>query len=134
MNFPTLDLKNNMTIWYRKFKKHCERLSSHLRFVVSPLGFARIYWTGGGEPAYIHEVDTNMPYIGHDIYEKDIRLVSKRYYEEYEDTDTTVRNIKNYKEGFWDSMETIKKRVYMLKNDKEFRKEATGAYRRVVVK
>ena len=75
-----------------------------------------------------------MPYKGYDIEEKDPRFQSREYYEEYEDQAELTMKLKNFVEGYWDSINTIKKRIYMLKNDKEFRKTASEAYRSVRVK
>lgn len=75
-----------------------------------------------------------MPLNGHDVYENDIRLVSKRYYEEYEDRAEITRKIKNYVEGFWDSRDRIQTRVWMMENNKEFNDTATRRYETVVVK
>jgi hypothetical protein len=109
-------------------------MSQHFLFVPINYGWYRIYWTGGGEPAYIHEVWKWMPYKGYDIEEKDMELVSQRYYEEYEDRLEVSRKVKNFVEGYWDSLDRLKTRTYMLKNDKAFREEATKAYRQVKVK
>lgn len=109
-------------------------MSPHLIFVPIQYGFYRIYWKNGGEPAYVHEVYKWMPHWSYEYEDKDIDLVSQRYYEEYEDQIALTRKIKNYVEGYWDSMDRLKTRLYMLRNDKAFREEATKAYRRVRVK
>jgi len=120
--------------WFRRFYKECRKLSKHIYFKRIKYGFYRLYWTGGGQPAYIHEVYKEMPYRGYDINDKDIRLQSFKYYQEYEDSAELTRNIKNFVEGYVDSMGTLRKRVYMLKNDKEFYKNAVDAYKQVRVK
>lgn len=94
------------------------------------MGFYRIYW----QDAYLHEVYKEMPQKGYDIEEEDPRLESKQYYEEYEDTVDTVRTIKNFVEGYYDSLDHIKTRVYLLKNDKEFEQTAKNAYKQVYIK
>lgn len=109
-------------------------MSPHLKFVPITHGYYRVYFVNGGESAYIHEVWKWMPYHGYDIEEKDMNLVSQRYFEEYEDQLTLNRKIKNFVEGFCECMETTKTRLYMLRNSKEFREEATKAYRQVVIK
>ncbi len=122
------------SIWYRRFKKECEKMSPHIRFKEIKYGFVRIYWVGGGHPAYMHEVYKWMPYKGYDIEEKDPRFQSQKYYEEYEDQAELTLKIKNFVEGYWDSIKTMKKRIYMFKNNKEFYKEACNAYKQVRVK
>lgn len=103
-------------------------------FVPINFGYYRIYWKNGGEPAYVHEIYKWMPYRGYMIEQKDENVDSQRYFEEYEDQIEVTRKLKNYVEGYTDSMNTLVLRMYQLKNDKEFRSEATKAYRRVVVK
>lgn len=120
--------------YFRRFVKDCKKLSPHLKFVPINYGYYRIYWVRGGEAAYMHEVYKWMPYHGYDTNENDINLISQRYYQEYEDQLQVTRKIKNYVEGYTDSLHTLTTRVYMFKNNKEFRDEAIKAYRRVVVK
>lgn len=120
--------------WFRRFVRDCKKLSPHIKFVRIKRGFYRIYWTGGGEPAYMHEVYKWMPAKGYDIDEYDPRFESHRYYEEFEDRAELTMKIKNFVEGYWDSMATMRKRVRLFKHDKEFYRNAVRAYRNVVVK
>jgi len=120
--------------WFRKFKKECEKMSPHIQLVRIKYGFYRIYWTGGGEPAYMHEVYKWMPMKGYVLDEKDPRFDSQKYYQEYEDTAELTLKVKNFVEGFWDSMETMKKRVRLFRNNKDFYNEAVGAYRATKVR
>lgn len=120
--------------YFKRFKRDCKHISSHIKFKRIKFGFYRLYWINGGEPAYLHEACENMPYIGYDIEEKNAQLTSQKYYEEFEDHAELIMKIKNYREGYWDALDRIKTRVYMLKNDKEFREEATRAYRTRIVK
>ncbi|NHZ84537.1 MAG: hypothetical protein GWP19_01480 [Planctomycetia bacterium] len=122
------------TYWFNRFRKECKIISPYIRFLRIKYGFYRLYWVGGGESFYLYEVYKDMPYKGYDIEELDPHLQDRNYYEEYEDHVKTVRTIKNFVEGYWDSIRTIKKRVYMLKNNKEFRKTASRAYRQFKVK
>lgn len=121
------------SIWFKRFYKECKQISPYIRFVPVKYGFVRIYWVAG-EPAYIHEVYRWMPEKGFDYEDKDMRFESHRYYQEYEDQAELTLKIKNFVEGYRDSIDTIKKRVFMLKNDKEFYKNAVNAYKNVVVK
>lgn len=122
------------SFYFRRFVKDCKKLSGHLKFVPIQHGYYRLYWTGGGQPAYIHEVWKWMPYMGYELEHKDMNIVSQRYYEEYEDQLEVNRKVKNFVEGYWDCRDRVQTRLYMLKNDKEFRNEATRAYEKVVVK
>lgn len=120
--------------WFKRFYRECKKMSPHIKFVRLRYGYYRIYWVGGGEPAYIHEVYKWMPMKGYDIYDKDPRFTSQRYYEEYEDHAEITLKIKNFVEGYWDSIDTMKKRIRLFKNNKEFNKTATAAYRNIRVK
>lgn len=122
------------SIWFRRFRRECERMSPHIRFKRIKYGFYRIYWVGGGEPAYIHEAYKEMPYKGYDFDEDDFRLEQLSLYEQYEDRAALTRKLKNFVEGYIDSIRKMERRIYMLKNDAEFRKEATKAYRTIRVK
>jgi len=118
------------TRWFRRLYKDVMRMSPHFRFKRIKLGFYRIYW----KQAYIHEVYKDMPEKGYDIEEYDPRFESQSYFEEYEDNAELTRKIKNYVEGYWDSLDRIRTRTYLIKNSKEFNEEATGAYQQMVVK
>ena len=75
-----------------------------------------------------------MPQYGYDIEEDDIRFINQSYYEEFEDSAKLTRQIKNYVEGYWDSIDRIRTRVYLFRNDQEFAKNANEAYRQFIVK
>lgn len=127
-------VKDKGSIWFRRFVRDVEALSPHLRFKRIKFGFYRIYWVGGGEAAYIGECYKEMPEYGYDIEEKNYQLESKKYYEEYEDNPELIRKIKNFVEGYRDNIEHIRTRVYMLKNNKEFRETAVNGYKQMKVK
>lgn len=118
------------TYWFKRFVRECKRMSPHIRFVPIKMGFYRIYW----RDAYVHECYSEMPYKGYDIEEEDPRLMSKHYYEEYEDQVELTRKIKNFVEGYADSMKKMKRRVWLLKNDPEHYKQSKRAYQQMVVK
>lgn len=84
--------------------------------------------------AYIHEVYKEMPQVGYDYDDLDPRFEDKKYHEEFEDSNELTRKVKNYVEGYYDSLDRIRTRVYMMKNDKEFNERATNAYKQMVVK
>jgi hypothetical protein len=122
------------TYWFRRFVKECKKMSPYLKIVPVKMGFYRIYWVGGGVPAYVHEVYKNMPFKGYDIEERDPRFMSKKYYQEFEDQAELTLKIKNYVEGYTDSIKTLQKRVYQLKNSREHLQTSRDAYKHVVVK
>ena len=116
--------------WFRRFYRDCKKISPLIRFKKIKFGFYRIYWKN----AYIGECYDNMPPKGYDKEEDDVRYMNQSYYEEYEDKAKLTRQIKNFVEGYYDSINTIRTRIYMLKNDYEFRNNAQKAFRSFYVK
>lgn len=115
--------------WFQKLKKDVEKMDPHIRFQRIQLGFYRLYW----QDAYLHEVYKEMPQYGYDIDDLDPRLDDKSYFEEFEDSVKLTRNIKNYVEGYWDSLDKIRTRLYMIRNDQEFNENARKAYKQMYV-
>lgn len=109
-------------------------MSKNIRFVKIKNGFYRIYWVGEGESAYIGECYKEMPEIGYDIVDLNQDLESKKYYEEFEDNAELIRKIKNFVEGYRETIESLKKKIYMMRNNTEFRKQAIQGYKQMVVK
>lgn len=120
--------------WFRRFQRDCKKISPHIKFKRIKYGFFRLYWTGGGENAYLGECYKDMPEKGYEWYDIDPRLESRDYYEEYEDNVALIRKIKNFVEGYWDNLDKIKTRIYQMKHSKEFYKSATEGYRTMRVK
>lgn len=118
------------TRWFRRLIKDCKSISPHIRIKRIKLGFYRIYYND----AYLHEVYKEMPEHGYDIDDIDPRFENQSYYEEYEDNAELTRKIKNFVEGYWESIDRIRTRVYMMKNDKEFQTNAKNAYKQMRVK
>lgn len=118
------------SLYFKRFVKECKRISRHIRFKRIKMGFYRIYY----KDAYLHECYKDMPYKGYNIETYNHQLESKEFFQEYEDDVDTVRKVKNFVEGYVDSMDKIKKRVYMFKNDDEFYQNAKNAYKQVVIK
>lgn len=116
--------------WFRRFMKDCQRISPHIKIVRLKLGFYRIYYN----EAYIAEFYKEMPEHGYDMTCVDPRLESRQYYQEYEDTVELTRNIKNFVEGYWEIMDTVKTRVYLMKHNKEYNKSARQAYKNMYIK
>jgi 4-alpha-glucanotransferase len=127
-------IQDTGTIWFRRFVKEAQAMSSHIRFKRIKYGFYRIYWVGGGESAYIGECYKEMPEHGYDIEDLNQDLDSKKYFEEFEDNAELIRKVKNFVEGYRESIKTLRTRIYMLKNDKEFRNKAVEGYKTRVVK
>lgn len=122
------------SIWFRRFIRDCYKLSSHIKFKRIKLGYYRIYWDGGGENAYLGECYKEMTEFGYNIYEHDFRLESRDYFEEYEDQIELTRKIQNYIDGYWEALDSMKTKIYQMKNNKEFYKTATEGYKQVRIR
>lgn len=72
--------------------------------------------------------------MGYDLDDLDPRFENQKYYEEYEDNAELTRNIKNFVEGYYDSLDTIRTRNYMMKTSPEYNERATNAYKQMVVR
>lgn len=116
--------------WFRRLVKDIEKIDPYLRLKRIKYGFYRVFWKN----VYIHEVYKECPLIGYDIEEDDYRLESQKYFEEYEDNAELIRKIKNYKEGYFDAIDRIKTRVYMMRHDKEFHENASKRFQTFTVK
>lgn len=130
VNFREPSVINEGSAWFRRFHKECKKISKHIRFKRIKYGFYRLYW----KQAYLHEVYKEMPMKGYDKEEIDPRLESREYYQEYEDNVEITRKIKNFVEGYWDSIRRVKTRVHQMQNDKEFYETARNAYKQMRVK
>lgn len=75
-----------------------------------------------------------MPARGYDLELVDPRFESQKYYEEYEDKAELTRLLKNYVEGYYDSIKKIRARVQAMKQDKEAYKYARQAYKNIKIK
>lgn len=116
--------------WFRRLVRECKRISPHIRIKRIKHGFYRIYY----QRAYIHEVYKEMPLNGHDVEENNIHMTEHKYMQEYEDQFEITRKVKNYVEGYFDSLDRVKTRVWMMENNKEFNQTATKRYETVVIK
>lgn len=123
----------NGSYWFKRFQDEAKRIDPHIHFKRIKYGYYRIYWMGGGENAYLGECSKEMPEIGYDIEENDIQLESQKYYEEYEDQIELTKKIKNFVEGYWDSLHSLERKVFQMKHNKEFYKTVTTGYRQMRV-
>ena len=115
---------------FKRLERELPSLSKHLRLKKIKLGFYRIFF----KEAHIHEVYEEMPMLGYDLEVYDPRFESQQYFEEFEDNAELIRKVKNYVEGYYDAIQTIRTRVYLMKNDNEFYNTATNAYKNLTVK
>jgi proline dehydrogenase len=75
-----------------------------------------------------------MPPKGYDKEDDNPQLLSKNYYEQYEDNIETIRKVKNFVEGYYDNIKDMTTRLYMLRNDQEFYENSKRAYQQMYVK
>lgn len=129
-----LDSKISGSYWFKRFVRDAKSMSSHIVFKKIKHGFYRIYWVGEGPSAYIGECFSEMPEVGYNIYENDVNLESKKYYEEYEDQVELIKKIKNFVEGYWESLDRLKTNIYLLRNNKEHRQNMIKRYATAVIK
>lgn len=130
----SLDIRGKQTIegsrWFRRFYKDCKKISRHIRFKRIKLGFYRLYF----QNAYLTEVYKEMPEVGFDIDDLDPRFESQKYFEEFEDNAELTRNIKNFVEGYWESLDVVRTRVYMMRTSQEYLERAQNSYKQFHVK
>ena len=118
------------SLWFRRLLKDIKKIDPYLRVKRAKMGFYRIFW----KQSYVHEIYKECPMIGYQFEIEDPSLESQKYYEELEDGNEITRKVKNYKEGYFDSLDHIRTRVWMLRHDKEFNQNAEQMYRQMVVK
>ena len=118
------------SMWFRRFVKECKKISPHIRVKRIKYGFYRVYW----KQAYIHEVYKEMPFIGYDFEDLNMHFEEKKYFEKMEDKAELTRKIKNYVEGYVDSIERIQTKTWLMKHDKNFQEEATRGYQTINIK
>ena len=107
------------SIWFKRLKSETEAISPYIRFKKIKMGFYRIFYKN----SYVHEVYEDMPSKGYDIIQENPRIERQEWYEEYEDSIDTIRNVKNFVEGYHDSIDHIRTRMWMHKHWWEYSKE-----------
>ncbi len=102
--------------WFLRICQDLKKMDSQIRIVRLKLGFWRVYWKGN----YLGELFEEMSCQYHDTESYDPRLESQKYYEEYEDHIKLVRTLKNFTEGYYDSLAKFRRRIYQLRHNPEF--------------
>lgn len=118
------------TRWFKRLQGEAKRISPYIRFKRIKHGFYRIYW----KDAYLAEAYKEMPMIGYTHTDNDIRFEDKRFYESKEDRAELTRKVKNFVEGYVDSLDRLRTSVYMMKHDKEFYETSSRGYRELKIK
>lgn len=120
----------NGSLWFKRLVRDCKKISRHIRIKRIGHGFYRVYW----QRAYIYEIYKEMPQVGYECIDKDFNFIAKKYVENREDPSELIRKVKNFVEGYWESLTTIKTRVYMMRHNKEYNEMATQRYSTAVIK
>lgn len=123
-------LENEGSLWFRRLKRELPKIDKRIRLKRIKFGFYKVFW----KQAYVHEVFKEMPSKGYDFEDYDPRLENRSYYEEYEDHVKMIRTIKNFKEGYYDSIDRIRTRMYLMKNSNEHYENSQRAYQHTVIR
>lgn len=116
--------------WFRRLQKDATRMSPHIRFKRIKYGFYRIYL----KQAYIGECSKDMPEFGYDIQEKNWNFEDRSFATEYEDLMDQTAKLKNFREGYWESVNRLQTKIYMFKHNKEFYDTALRGYSQMRIK
>jgi hypothetical protein len=118
------------SIWFKRLVEDCRKISPHIRFKQIKHGFYRIYY----KTAYIGECFKNMPEHGYDIFERAQGFEDYSYYQKYHDTADSTLRIKNFVEGYWETLDKIRTRLFMFRHDKEAYERARQGYSQMRIK
>jgi hypothetical protein len=116
--------------WFRRLEADCKLMSPHIRFKQIKHGFYRIYY----KSAYIGECYGMMPEHGYDIYEKALGFEDYSYYQKYHDTADSTLKIKNFVEGYWETFNKIRTRLFMFRHNREAYDRARQGYSQLRIK
>lgn len=116
--------------YFKRLVKDAKKISPHIRFKRIRYGFYRIYY----KSSYIGECHKYMPLLGYDIIEKDYRLDSYKDFDEYHDVMDQTAHLKNFREGYIESLDKLRTRIYMFKRDREFYKTVANSYKQMRIK
>jgi hypothetical protein len=116
--------------YFKRLIREAKKISPHIRFRGIKYGFYRIYYQG----AYIGECHKDMPLLGYDIVEKDYRLDSYKDFDEYHDVMDQTAHLKNFREGYVETLDKLQTRIYMFRKDREFYKTAINGYKTLRIK
>ena len=116
--------------WFRRLVREAKRMSPHIRFKRIKYGFYRIYY----RQAYVVECFKNMPEMGYDINEKNFHFERYQHYQDYHDnTDSTMR-VKNFVEGYHETKNRLRTRLFQMNHSKEFYETARRGYSQMRIK
>lgn len=116
--------------WFKRLQKDTQRFGSHVRFKRIRHGFWRIFYDGG----YLGEVYEDLPEVGYDIIDLDHRLEERKYVQDRLDDGEVQRLVKNFVEGYYEVLDTMRSRVYNARHNHEAYKTITEGYRQLRLK
>lgn len=116
--------------YFKRLVKDASKISPYIRFKAIKHGFYRIYY----KSAYIGECSKDMTAHGYDIEEKNWNLEDLKYYDEYHDLMDQTARLKNFREGYFETLDRLRTRVYMFKHNKEFFERARQGYAELRIK
>lgn len=125
------DLKQEGSKWFNRLQEDLRIISSQVRFKRIKYGFYRVYY----KDAYIGELYKEMPEVGYDILELDMRVIDdKEYVASKIDDGEVQRKLKNFVEGYWEAKDKFTTRLYQMRHDTAFYKQAVDGYKNVRIK
>lgn len=122
--------QNEGSYWFRRLMRDLYKISKHFKIRRIRCGFYRIYW----KDAYVHEVYKEMPYRGYTWYTESPYKDSLKLSQEWEQDGEIQRKVKNFVEGYYESLKAITLRTYQFKNNDEHYRTARQMYRQMVIK
>lgn len=121
---------NSGSRYFRRIVNEAKKISPHIRFKRIKHGFYRIYFRN----AYIGECSKDMNLIGHDIEEKNWNMEDFSYYRQMDDLADQTARLKNFREGYVETLDMLRTRTYMVKHNKEFYERARQGYSQLRIK
>ena len=116
--------------WFNRLQKDAKKISKYLRFKRIKYGFYRIYY----KDAYIGECSKDMTQVGYDVEEKNWNYEDKSFALDHEDLIDQTAKLKNFREGYWNTLDMLRTRVYMFRHNKEMYKNALQGYKQMRIK
>jgi hypothetical protein len=75
-----------------------------------------------------------MNLIGHDIEEKNWNMEDFSYYRQMDDLADQTARLKNFREGYVETLDMLRTRTFMIKHNKEFYERARQGYSQLRIK
>ena len=118
------------TLWFRRLVGEAKRISPYINFKQIRNGFFRIYY----KQAYIGECYSRMPQFGYDIAERAQGLEDYSFFQQHHDTTDSTLRMKNFVEGYWETVKRLRTKVFMFRHNREFYETARRGYSQMRIK